>query len=253
MPVLFIGHGSPENAVENNEFTKEWESISKKISHPKAILVISAHWLTEGSAVLSVEKPRTIHDFYGFPDELYVVEYKANGAVDLAKRIQKLVKSVKVNLDTEWGLDHGAWSILMHMYPKADVPVLQLSLDYTLSLEKQYEIGKELSVLRSEGVLIIGSGNIVHNLRLLDFEGNTFEWAIGFDKYVKNALEKRDDEAIIHYDKSEYAKLAHPTDDHFLPLLYILGAADKNEKPKFYCEGIVYGSISMRCVVFDEQ
>ena len=249
MPAVFIGHGSPENALEKNEFTEAWKQLAREIPTPKAILSISAHWLSEGTAVTAMEKPRTIHDFYGFPQELYDVEYKAKGSLEHANLVRESVKAVKVSLDKEWGLDHGTWSVLVNMYSKADIPVIQLSLDYYLSLEKQYQLGKELKALREKGVLIMGSGNIVHNLGMITPEGPAYKWAVDFDSFVKKALEKRDDSSLINYRKAPSAELSHPTYDHYLPLLYVLGASE-NEKPRFLCEKIFYGSLSMRCAVF---
>ena len=249
MPVLFIGHGSPMNIIEDNEFTRNWRKLAAQIPTPKAILCISAHWLQEGTAETAMEKPRTIHDFYGFPPELYKVKYPASGSLSYATMIKNSIKTVSVSLDKEWGLDHGTWSVLKQMYPQADIPVLQLSLDYQLPLEKIFQIGKELSALRAKGVLIIGSGNLVHNL--MRFHPNTkpYPWAVDFDNFVKSNLESGKYTQLINYNKHPTAALAHPTNDHYLPLLYVIGAAGK-EKPQFFNEKIVYGSISMRCVVF---
>ncbi len=249
MPVLFIGHGSPENALEDNEFTHNWKKVAAQIPKPKAILCISAHWLQEGTAETSMKHPRTIHDFYGFPQELYKVQYPAPGSTTYAKLIKNSVKTVSVEFDQEWGLDHGTWSVLKQMYPKADIPVLQLSLDYQLSLEKAFQIGKELSVLRSKGVLIIGSGNLVHNLMMFRPDAKPYPWAVDFDTFVKKNIEEGDYNQLIKYNKQPTAILAHPTNDHYLPLLYVLGAAVK-EKAQFFNEKIVYGSISMRCIAF---
>ncbi len=250
MPVLFVGHGSPTNAIEENEHTKGWKRLARKITKPKAIVCVSAHWLREGTAVLHVKKPKTIHDFYGFPDELYRVKYPAPGNVSLAEKIQKKIHSLNVSLDNEWGLDHGTWSVLKHMYPNATIPTIQLSLDYQLTPQKMYQLGKELSFLREEKVLLMGSGNVVHNLMRMNTISKPHAWAKEFDSFVQTNLESRNDEALIHYEKNPHAQLAHPTNDHFLPLLYALGAAPKNEKPFFVNEKIVYGSISMRCVAF---
>ena len=197
-----------------------------------------------------MENPRTIHDFYGFPSELYEIEYNAKGSKEIAELIKETVKSIKVGLDTEWGLDHGTWSILKHMYPKADIPVLQLSLDYHLPLEAQYQIGKELNSLRNKGILIIGSGNLVHNLTMMNPLGKPFPWAVDFDNFVKTNLEKRDDNSLIDYMKNKSASISHPSNDHYLPLMYVLGAAGKEEKPKFFNEKIVLGSVGMRCILF---
>src|SRR3989338_4485672 len=188
MPVLFIGHGSPMNAIEKNEFSSSWGRLAGIIPRPKAILCISAHWLKEGSAVTAMRQPKTIHDFYGFPAKLYKARYPAKGLLSLAKEIKRSVKTVKVDLDHEWGLDHGTWSVLRNMYPKADIPVLQLSLDYQLSLDKLFKIGRELSGLRKRGVLIIGSGNLVNNLMVMNLGAKPYRWAVDFDNFVFDSL-----------------------------------------------------------------
>src|SRR3989344_801986 len=249
MPVLFIGHGSPENALEDNLFTRSWKKIAANIPKPKAILCISAHWMIEGTAITAMERPKTIHDFYGFPKSLYQIRYLAKGSPSLALQINKRIKSVKVNTDQEWGLDHGTWAVLKQMYPLADIPVLQLSLDYQLPLQKAFEIGRELKILREQGILIIGSGNVVHNLIVVNPLSAPYNWAIQFDAFVKNNLIKLDYQKLINYTPHPFAALAHPTNDHYLHLLYVLGAAE-NETPNFFCEEIVYGSVSMRCVVY---
>jgi 4,5-DOPA dioxygenase extradiol len=251
MPVVFIGHGSPENALEENEFTRNWRELARSIPKPKAILSISAHWLTEGTAVTAMPKPRTIHDFYGFPEALYKIRYPAPGSPDAAARIVKAVASAKVQPDEEWGLDHGTWSVLVNMYPQADVPVLQMSLDYYLPPLRQYQIGRELRALRGEGILILGSGNLVHNLMALDFGAAPYGWALEFDAFVEHALAARDDDALIQYARQKTARLAHPTYDHYLPLLYVLGASEW-ETPRQFNGGIFAGSVGMRCAVFGE-
>ncbi len=254
MPVVFIGHGSPENAFEKNEFSDGWKNLAKAIPKPKAILCVSAHWTTSahwrqtGTGVTARENPRTIHDFFGFPDDYYKFQYKAPGDRKFAEQIKELVKTVPVELDYEWGLDHGTWSVLANMYPGAIIPVVQLSLDQNLPLEKHVQIGKELQELRRDGVLIMGSGNIVHNLMLLSTE-QSYPWAADFDLKVKEALERKDNALLISYRQIETADFALPTNEHYLPLLYVLGAAGK-ELPQFFNEKIVYGSVGMRCVVF---
>ena len=248
MPVLFIGHGSPMNAIEKNEFSSSWGRLAGIIPRPKAILCISAHWLKEGSAVTAMRQPKTIHDFYGFPAKLYKARYPAKGSLLLAKEIKRFVKTVNVDLDHEWGLDHGTWSVLRNMYPKADIPVVQLSLDYQLSLDKVFRIGKELGKLRKKGILIIGSGNLVHNLMVMR-EGKPYSWAVEFDNIVKNNLARKDYGSMINYTKYPSSASAHPTNDHYIPLIYVIGAA-LGEKPKFFNEKIVYGSVSMRCAAF---
>ena len=250
LPVLFIGHGSPENALEDNEFTQGWSTLASSIPTPRLILCISAHWMTEGTAVTAMERPKTIHDFYGFPDALYQVEYPAPGSIADAEKIQKMIQSVPVSLDTDWGLDHGTWSVLVKMYPKAEIPVLQLSLDATITRDKMFEIGKELASLRDDGVLIIGSGNVVHNLRMLSFGGEPYPWTIEFDAQVKDYIQQGKYEHLVDYIQIPSARLAHPTDEHYLPLLYVLGAAGVSV-PRFFNKGYYAGSLSMRCVVWE--
>jgi len=250
MPILFIGHGTPMNAIEKNEFTANWKKIADKIPKPKAILCISAHWQIEGSAVTAMEKPKTIHDFYGFPKKLYDIEYNAPGSLEYSKLIKEQIKKVNIGLDQEWGLDHGAWSVLVHMFPKADIQVLELSLDYNLKTKDIFEIGKDLKKLREMGILIIASGNLVHNLMVFSPDIKAYDWAIDFDNFVKTSIEKKDYISLIDYEKQKSSRLSHPTNDHYLPLIYILGAVEKDEKPYFFNEKIVYGSISMRCIAF---
>ena len=249
MPVLFIGHGSPMNAVELNVFVEGWKRIAKALPRPKAILCVSAHWVTEGTGTTAMPKPKTIHDFYGFPEELYGINYPAKGSPTLAKRIKILVKSVPVDLDQEWGLDHGTWVPLKIMFPKADIPVVQLSLNANLSPDRHYQIGKELAPLRDEGVLIIGSGNCVHNLMRMEWDGEPFDWAVDFDRFVKDNLSMGNHEALVNYEKHPRSKLAHPSNEHYLPLLYVIGAAG-NDKPQFFSEGIFAASLSMRSVAY---
>jgi 4,5-DOPA dioxygenase extradiol len=249
MPVLFIGHGSPMNAVEQNMFVEGWKRIAKTLPKPKAVLCVSAHWVTEGTGVTAMPKPKTIHDFYGFPEELYQIRYPAKGSMELAKRVQKLIQSVPVDLDLEWGLDHGTWVPLKILFPKADVPVVQLSLNANLSPKQHYAIGKELTPLREEGVLILGSGNCVHNLMRMDWDGEPFKWALDFDRFVKDSLSTRNDKALVDYESRADAKLAHPSNEHYLPLLYAIGAAG-TDKPRFFNESIFAASLSMRCAAF---
>ena len=249
LPAIFIGHGSPENALEENAFTRGWKTLAHSLPRPKAIVSISAHWLTEGTAVTAMARPRTIHDFYGFPQTLNEIEYPCQGSAEVAARIRKVVGAVKVHSDSEWGLDHGTWSVLVNMYPQADIPVVQLSLDYYLPPARQYEIGRELGALREEGVLILGSGNLVHNLTAIDFNAAPFSWALDFDHFVGDALAARDDDALIRFTERRSAHLAHPTFDHYLPLLYVLGASE-SETPRQFNEGFFAGSVSMRCAVF---
>lgn len=252
MPVLFVGHGSPENAIEDNEFTRGWKKIAELIPKPKAILCISAHWKQPDTAVTAMENPRTIHDFYGFPDELYRMEYRVKGSESIAGKIVSLIESVNASLDYKWGLDHGTWSVLAQMYPEKDIPVVQLSLNNSLSLEAHYQIGIELQSLRNEGILILGSGNLVHNLMQINFSGKPYDWAIQFDKFIKQNVESRNDKVLINYTSEKTSILAHPTNEHYLPFLYTLGASE-NEKAMFFNESIFAGSISMRCVLFGSK
>jgi len=250
MPVAFIGHGSPENALGNNPFSNTWKRLGEMIPKPALILSISAHWVTqEGIAVTAIEHPRTIHDFYGFPDELYRIEYPAPGSLEGAKLVQNLVRSSSIGLDYEWGLDHGTWSVLRHMYPDADIPVIQLSLNYNQPLSLLYRIGKELNLLRTRGVLILGSGNLVHNLMMLNMHAKPYPWAVEFDDIVKTNLETRDYDSLINYTKYHISSLAHPTSEHYLPLICVIGAAG-GDRPQFFNETIFGGSVSMRSVVF---
>lgn len=250
MPVLFVGHGNPMNAILRNEFNEKWISLGKELPRPKAILSVSAHWLTRGTYVTAMARPKTIHDFGGFPKELFDAQYPAPGAPDLAAETAKLIKSTTVHEDHQWGLDHGTWSVLLPMYPQADIPVFQMSIDYTKPPQYHYELAKELAALRSKGVLILGSGNIVHNLGMIDFEGKTrFDWAYEFDDIIKTYIEKGDHNGVVQYDKlGSLAKLAVPTNDHYLPLLYTLGLQGKKDDIGFFNDKMDAGSISMRSV-----
>lgn len=250
MPVLFVGHGSPMNAIEDNEFSREWEKIGKEIPEPKAVLCVSAHWLTHGTMVTAMKNPKTIHDFGDFPKELFNIQYNAPGSVEFAERTRKLVRVTKVEADMNWGLDHGTWSVLIKMYPKANIPVFQLSIDKDKPAEVHYQIGKELKELRNNGVLIMGSGNIVHNLGQIVWDDNeVYDWAVEFDEKIKTLIDQRDDKNIIDYKHhGEIARLSVPYFDHYYPLLYVLGASDATEPIKYYNEKMSMGSLSMRCV-----
>ncbi len=253
MPTLFVGHGNPMLAITDNPYKLQWNELGKQIPKPKAILCISAHWLTNGVAVTMTDKPKTIHDFGGFPEELFKQEYPAPGSPHFAKLTMDTIQSAKVHQDFEWGLDHGTWAVLLNMFPKADIPVFQLSIDYYKPIEYHFEIGKELSVLRSQGVLIMGSGNIVHNLRQVRWQENAkpFDWAIEFDSYVKKSIEDNNPKPLIDYKSlGQVANLAHPTNEHYLPLLYILGLRDSKDQFQFFNDTIDMGSISMRSVIF---
>jgi len=250
MPVLFIGHGSPEFTLGTNEFNTVWKKLGREIPKPSAILCISAHWvIQEGLAITAMKVPKTIHDFYGFPEELYEIEYSAPGSPEFASRVQNLVQSVAVDLDYEWGLDHGTWSVLRHMYPDASIPVVQLSLNYNQPPDLHFRIGQELKKLRDHGVLIIGSGNLVHNLMMLRMGAHPYPWAVEFDEMVKQGIAKGDFDMVVRYVRSPVAHMAHPTNEHLLPLLYVLGAAG-DDSPRFFTESIFAGSVSMRSVAF---
>ncbi len=254
MPVLFFGHGSPMNAIQNNAFTRTLTQIGLDLPRPKAILCVSAHWTTQGTFITSSEKPRMIYDMYGFPEELYKIKYEAAGDLKLAKNIQSSFSEPKISLDYEkWGLDHGSWGILKFLYPKADIPVLQLSIDMTKSPQHHFEIGQQLQALRNSGVLILGSGNVTHNLRNISHEENEtpFDWAVEFDEWFKEKLLDRDFYSINkNYNKSKAGQMSVPTLDHYLPIQYILGASHKSDELKFEYEGMQNGSISMRAFRF---
>ncbi len=250
MPALFIGHGNPMNAIDDTEFSREWRSIAQSLPRPRAILCVSAHWETVGTKATAMENPRTIHDFFGFPKPLFDVQYPAPGNPDLARRIQEIVDYTPVSLDFEWGLDHGAWSVLCRLFPKADVPVVQLSLDRTKGPDFHYELGKALRALRNRDVLIIGSGNIVHNLGAMVWKDFAYDWALAFDDQIKRLILAGDHESIIHFDRlGEAACLSVPTAEHFLPLLYILALQDASEGISFFTEKVTLGSISMRSLI----
>jgi len=249
MPALFIGHGSPMNAIEDTEFSRAWADVARSLPKPKAVLCVSAHWETAGTRVTAMEHPKTIHDFYGFPPALFEKRYPAPGSPDLARMTQKMMREAHVELDSEWGLDHGAWSVLCQMYPKADVPVVQLSLDQRKQPALHYELGRELRGLRRKGVLIVGSGNIVHNLREMAWEDTAYDWALEFDSQMKELILSGDHKAIIDFSKlGRSARLAVPTLEHYLPLLYVLGAQDKADGVKFFADKVTLGSMSMRSV-----
>jgi 4,5-DOPA dioxygenase extradiol len=251
MPVLFLGHGNPMNALLRNPYSEGWAALGLSLPRPKAILSISAHWYVAGAAVTVNTAPRTIHDFGGFPEELYQVRYPAPGDPVLARRIQNLLAPIAVDLSGEWGLDHGTWSVLCHLFPAADIPVVQVSIDYTRAANYHYEIGRRLAVLREEGVLILGSGNLVHNLRAYRWGKPVvpYPWAVEFDRHARQLLLASDYAPLIAYDKlGAGAALSIPTPDHYLPLLYVLGAAVSGDAISFPIEGIEGGSISMLAV-----
>lgn len=251
MPVLFLGHGSPMNAIEENQFVQGFRNIATTLPKPNAIICISAHWYTNGTFVTAMENPPTIHDFGGFPKELYDVQYPAKGSPDLAQETKQIITKASVALDTVWGLDHGAWSVIKHLYPNADVPVIQLSIDYSKPPQFHYELAKELDALRNKGVLIVGSGNIIHNLRMVDFanldkDNYGYDWAIEARTVLNNAIINNDIATLLNYQKTGTAiRNAIPTPEHFLPLLYTLGLKSKNEEIELFNDKLLGGSLSM--------
>jgi len=242
MAVLFLGHGSPMNAIVENEFVDEFRNLGKEVIKPNAILCISAHWETVGTYVTAMERPNTIHDFEGYPQELFDVQYSASGSPELAEATKSLVKITDIGLDEKWGLDHGAWSVIKHMYPNADIPVIQMSLDYTEKPQFHYDLAKELASLRNKGMLIIGSGNMVHNLGLMDkkklnADESGFDWALEAKDKMKNFILKGDHKSLINYKLQGKAfDLAIPSPEHYLPLLYALALKEENEKLTFFNE-----------------
>lgn len=254
MPVLFLGHGSPMNAIEENQFVQGFRNISKTIPKPNAIICISAHWFTKGTYVTAMDTPKTIHDFYGFPKELFEVQYPAKGSPTLAAETQKILLPNIAEEDHNWGLDHGAWSVIKHLYPNAEIPVIQLSIDYTKPSQYHFELAKKLSLLRRKGILIIGSGNIIHNLRMVDWEnintvGAGWDWAIEAREKTNNWLLDGDFQSLIDYEKQGSAlQNAVPTADHYLPLLYSLGLKEKSEELFLFNDELIGGSLSMTSV-----
>lgn len=254
MPVLFLGHGNPMNAIEENEFVAGFRNLAKTLPQPNAILCISAHWYTKGTKVTAMEMPKTIHDFGGFPQALFDVQYPAKGSPELAIETKRILTPVEIELDETWGLDHGAWSVIKHLYPEANVPVIQLSIDYTKSGQYHFELAQKLQSLRHKGVLIIGSGNIVHNLRLVDFhnydrDNYGYDWAIEARQTINDYLLDGNFQPLINYEKMDKAiQLAIPTPDHYLPLLYTLGLKDKSEELSLFNDKLLAGSLSMTSV-----
>ena len=255
MPVLFIGHGAPLYTLEENKYSLAWRKLATSIPKPKAIVCISAHWLTRGSFVTAMENPRTIHDFGRMDDRLFEIEYAAPGDPKLAKEIAKSLTDLHVEEDHQWGFDHGCWCVTRWMYPDANIPILQFSIDYHKEADYQYEVGKQLAFLREKGVLILCSGNIVHNLRQLRFpESTTYDWAIEFDELSKNLIAKGDHKSLINYQKlGKAAQLSIPTPDHYYPLLYALGLQRDRDTVSFPTDGIAYGSTSMRSVLLHQS
>src|SRR6476619_36519 len=254
MPVLFIGHGSPMNGIEDNEFSRRWTKMAKEIPTPAAVLVVSAHWFTKGTRITSMDFPKTIHDFGGFPQELFDVQYKAPGNPVLAKETAELLHSAHVELDHDWGLDHGTWTVVRHMYPDANIPVLQLSIDYTKGPQYHYDLAKELYALRKKGVLIIGSGNMVHNLRMVAWDKlndaeYAYDWAIQMNETFKELIQSGNHKPLIKYSGlGREAMLAIPTQEHYLPLMYTLGLKTNKDEVSFFNDKAVGGSLTMTSV-----
>lgn len=257
MPVLFIGHGSPMNGIEDNEFSTRWKNMAKEIPTPAAVLVVSAHWFSKGTRITAMDFPETIHDFGGFPQKLFDVQYPAPGNPVLAKETAALLHSAHVELDHDWGLDHGAWTVVRRMYPEANIPVLQLSIDYTKKPQYHFDLAKELYDLRKKGVLIIGSGNMVHNLRMISWEnlntaGYGYDWTLQMNDTFKQLISDGDFKPLINYESlGAEAKLAIPTPEHYLPLLYSLSLKGSNDKISFFNDKAVAGSLTMTSVLID--
>jgi len=256
MPVLFVGHGSPMNGIEDTEFSRRWAKMGEEIPRPAAVLVVSAHWYTRGTKITAMDFPKTIHDFGGFPQALYDVQYPAPGSPELARETADLLQTVHAELDHDWGLDHGAWTVVRHMYPKADIPVLQLSIDFTKDARYHYELARELYALRKKGVLIIGSGNMVHNLRMVAWDrlgevSYGFDWALAINEKFKDLIASGDHQALIHYSQlGKEAMLAIPTPDHYFPLMYSLGLTTGKDAVSFFNDKAVGGSLTMTSVKF---
>lgn len=254
IPALFIGHGSPMNGIEDNEFSSRWRRMAEKIPTPRAVLVVSAHWMSRGTRITAMDFPKTIHDFGGFPQELFNVQYPAPGSPEIAMEARTLIKTIPIEEDHDWGLDHGTWTVVRHMYPNADIPVLQLSIDINKSPQSHFELGKELRKLRKKGILIIGSGNMVHNLRMLAWEkindpGFGFDWALHINETFKKKISEGNFEPLINFEKlGKEANLAIPTPEHYIPLLYILGIKDETEELAFFNDKAVGGSLTMTSV-----
>ena len=251
MPLLFIGHGSPMNAIEQNEFAKGWTEAGKSLPRPNAILCISAHWETKGTLITAMEKPPTIHDFGGFPQALFDVEYAAPGSPSLAQETKDLLKQTDAKLDQHWGLDHGCWSVVKNMYPDADIPIIEMSMDYTQTPRWHYQLAKDLMPLREKGVLIMGSGNMIHNLRIMNWHSpdKGFDWADEANMKLKKLITENEHEQLMSYNSiGPEMKLAVPTPEHYLPLLYILGLKKEKEQASFFNDKTTMGSISMTSV-----
>lgn len=257
MPVIFIGHGNPMYSISDNQYTRSWSELGQVLPTPKAILAISAHWYIPETSVTVIDPQRTIHDFYGFPQELFQVEYPAPGSPVLAEQVADLLSPDRVNLDQEWGIDHGTWSVLRHIYPQAQIPVIQLSLDRRKSPQEHFQLGRRLKELRNEGVLILGSGNIVHNLGAYNWRNPSMEapgWAVDFEGWNRDKFEAGEPAALIEYSETgEMATLSVPTPEHYLPLLYLAGLQEKTDQVSFPVEGIDGGTMSMLSVLLTEH
>lgn len=253
MPALFLGHGNPMNAIEPNAYAQAWAALGSSLPRPAAVLAVSAHWYVPGTRVTAMRAPRTIHDFRGFPDALYEMDYPAPGSPELAERVREILRPLPVVADSDWGLDHGSWAVLCHVYPDADVPVVQLSIDREQPPAFHFEVGERLGALRDEGILLVGSGNIVHNLSRYAWNRENpapYDWAERFDARVRQLLERRDDASLIDYESfGEDARLSAPTPEHYLPLLYVAGARRDDDRVGFPVTGIEGGSVSMLAVL----
>jgi 4,5-DOPA dioxygenase extradiol len=248
MPAVFLGHGSPMNAVQENRHTAAWRALGAALPRPRAILSVSAHWYIRGAAVTAMPAPQTIHDFFGFPPALFEVEYPAPGAPELAAQVRDLLAPLEIAMDQNWGLDHGTWSVLVHVYPAADIPVVQLAIDATQPPQFHYELGRRLKPLRDQGVLVLGSGDVVHNLRVIRWgaDAHPYDWAMRFNERVRAQLQAGEHAPLIDYlAQGEDARLSVPTPEHYLPLLYVLGTQHEDESVSFPTDGIELGSISM--------
>ena len=259
MPILFVGHGSPMNAIEENEFSEEWQALSPTLPRPIAIVSISAHWETKGTFVTMSPTPQTIHDFYGFPQALYQQRYAAKGDPQLAQEIINQIEKPVIGGDNQWGLDHGTWTVLKYIYPKADIPVIQLSLDHFLTPQQHFELARQLAFLRTKGVLVIGSGNMIHNLRMVNVQGNDFnaehgyEWAFELNELFKTKILDRDIQPLVNFSSLHPdIKLAIPTAEHYLPMLYILGMMQPNEKISLFNDKVIAGSLSMTSFLIND-
>ena len=253
MPALFLGHGSPMNVLEENIYTEAWRELGKNLPRPKAIVAVSAHWYTRGTAVTAMENPRTIHDFGSFPQALFDTQYPAPGSPDLARAVAGALAPCEVRLDREWGFDHGSWGVLIKMYPEADIPVVQLSLDGTKPPVYHFELGRKLAALREQGIMIVASGNVVHNLRMVRWQGEAepYGWADSFNEYVRENLNwdgEAEQHPLVNFMQHEGAALSNPTPEHYLPLLYVLGARLPGEAVSVPVDGVVMGSLSMLSV-----